>query len=115
MNRMFLRRRNLYGTNTLGVDLNDDDIPSPHCQEVLDAVRECLLEHMTDEEWRVPVRVQRALCVAVSGRFLAADSELCEPDDPPVALVLTMADGTELRLTVREAVSTCAPVSRLSL
>jgi hypothetical protein len=52
-----------------------------------------------DLDW---CRVERALIVAKSGRILA--QEECCDGDTPVSLMLTMADGSELLLTVSNGV-----------
>ena len=71
---------------------------------ILGALREVLLEHMSDpNEWDLDwCRVERALIVGKSGRILA-EEEFCD-GDTPVGLMLTMGDGSEILLTVSNGV-----------
>lgn len=71
-----------------------------HTTFVLGAVLGCLLEHMSSDEWLQHCRVNDARFLGASGRILA-DNEVCD-GAPPVALALTMADGSEFRLDLIE-------------
>ncbi len=72
-------------------------------KEILGALREVLLEHMNEADGFQPwCSVQRALYLGKSGRILA-EEEFCD-NDTPIGLVLTMDDGSEIRLTVSQGV-----------
>jgi hypothetical protein len=70
---------------------------------VLVSIRDVLLEHMSNPEGWLPwCCLERALVVGESGRILA-DNEHCD-GDTPTALLLTMRDGSEHRLTLSRGV-----------
>jgi hypothetical protein len=72
-------------------------------KEILGALREVLLENMNEADGFQPwCSVQRALYLGQSGRILA-EEEFCD-DDTPIGLLLTMGDGSEIRLTVSHGV-----------
>jgi hypothetical protein len=74
-----------------------------HPDGVLAGIRDVLLEHMSNpEDWLPWTCVQRALVLGASGRILA-EEEHCD-GDPPTALLLTMADGSGVRVTVTQGV-----------
>lgn len=72
---------------------------------VLDSIRDVLLEHMSDpNEWQLDwCRIERIVHVGKSGRLLALD-QLCD-GDPPVALLVMMGNGAEYRLTLTPAIA----------
>lgn len=72
-------------------------------KEILGALREVLLDNMNEADGFQPwCSVQRALYVGKSGRIIA-EEEFCDAD-APIGLLLTMADGSEIRLTVSHGV-----------
>ncbi len=77
---------------------------------MLDVLRDVLLQHMGPEGMpdALPVyQVVRAVYVGSerSGGRLLTDEDIEEGRDYPTGLVLTMADGSELLLTLKSALA----------
>lgn len=69
---------------------------SPNREAILAHIGELLMEHMSDgDEWQPWCRVQSVLLLDASGRILGEEEQI-----EAKALLLTMGNGSRLRLTV---------------
>ncbi|CAN5888480.1 MAG: hypothetical protein H0W11_01745 [Gemmatimonadetes bacterium] len=67
-------------------------------------VLDVLLEHMRDEEGPAAYQVQSAVYIGKHSGRLISDDDILAARDVPGGLLLTMGDGSELRLTLEPAV-----------
>ena len=70
--------------------------------QVIPVLRDVLLEHMSGPDFGPWYQVQSAVYIGYTGHLLK-DEDIISGRDEPVGLLLTMADGTEYKLTLANA------------
>ena len=72
--------------------------------QVLDVLRDVLLEHMNDPEALPEYQVKQAVLVGGRTGRLITEEDVSRGHDVPAALLLIMGDGSEFHLRLENAV-----------
>lgn len=71
--------------------------------QVLQVLRDVLIEHMDSPDTLPSYRVSRVLQLGKTTGRIMSDEDIASGADIPGRLLLTMRDGSELRLTLEDA------------